>query len=228
MPSGGDRRRAPKTAVVGLALALALSATACSAIGAAGAEPEPTPTQSPIPAPEPLISVVAVGDSLATGDGNDSTPADPGSWRQYLTGGMAVTDGWWRNGATTTLMADNLELTRGDVLVIMGGTNDAAEDIPVFKTASAVKRIVQKVETDTVILCAIPPFPRDPEGAAAINEKLEALALESGWFWLDPWELYRDGDDWTGDASLDGVHPNEPVYRGAGTVIAQTIHGIVG
>ena len=33
--------------------------------------------------------------------------------------------------------------------------------------------VVQKVETDTVILCAIPPFPRDPEGAEAINERLE-------------------------------------------------------
>jgi hypothetical protein len=168
-----------------------------------------------------------VGDSLAAG-GNDDTPEDPGGWAQYLTGRLTVTDGWWRNGATTPKMADNMHLAEGDVLVVMGGTNDAVQDIPVSVTVASVRRIAQKVEAGTVILCAIPPFSRETKAAGRINDELEKLALESGWFWLDPWELYRNGDNWTGDASLDGKHPNQPVYRSAGMVIAQTIEDIVG
>jgi hypothetical protein len=197
----------------------------CAEIAAAGSEPASVPTTVPTVPAEPT-SVIVVGDSLSAGEGFDAIPQDPGSWKMYLAEGLEVTGGWWRNGATTTGMADNLELSRGDVLVVMGGTNDAVHSLPLDETVSSVKRIVEKVQTDSVILCAIPPLTRNAEAATRINTALEKLADESGWLWLDPWELYRDGDDWTKGASLDGLHAALPAYRSAGLVISEAIERV--
>ncbi|MFC0678058.1 GDSL-type esterase/lipase family protein [Lysobacter korlensis] len=221
------RRRAPEAALVAIALTLAGALAGCAELSARGSEPGPPPTVAPTPSPTPAeaapTSVVVVGDSLADGEGFDATPEDPGSWKMYLDESIEVTGGWWRNGATTVNMADNLELSEGEVLVVMGGTNDAARNVPVSDTVSSVKRIVEKVQTDAVILCAIPPLAKHQAAVRRINTALETLANDSGWRWIDPWELYRDGDDWTNGGSLDGMHASLPAYRSAGIVISQAI-----
>jgi lysophospholipase L1-like esterase len=227
MTSWGTRRRAPHVALLGLVLAVGGALAGCAEVSAQGSEPSaaPTPpaTAAPAPADAPITSLVVVGDSLAAGEGFDGTPQDPGSWKMFLDDDIAVTGGWWRNGATTVNMADNLELSEGDVLVVMGGTNDIVRELPVADTESSVRRIVQKVQTDAVILCAIPPYAKDPAAVRRINTALEQLANASGWLWVDPWELYRDGDDWTNGGSLDGMHAALPAYRSAGSVISDAI-----
>ena len=214
-------------AAVAAALLLSGAAlTGCAELSASGSEaipghsPTPSPTPSATPEPEPL-SVIVVGDSLSVGDQFDAIPQDPGSWTMFLDERFDVTGGWARNGATATSMADNLELSSGDVLVVMAGTNDALRGVPVAETREGVERIVEKAQTDAVILCAIPPLSRDPGAAKAINMELEKLAAASGWLWLDPWDLYRDGDDWTNGGSLDGVHASLPAYRSAAVIIEQ-------
>ncbi|MDQ4137601.1 MAG: SGNH/GDSL hydrolase family protein [Actinomycetota bacterium] len=227
----GIRRRAPKAAVAAFALAVCGLLTGCADLSAQGSEPGAAPSPTPIATPSaqaeaPSTSVVVVGDSLSAGDGFDAIPQDPGSWTMFLDKDLKVTGGWARNGATTTSMADNLELSRGDVLVVMGGTNDAVRSLPVDETRRSVERIVEKVYTDAVILCAIPPLSRDRDAATRINTELKELATEKGWLWLDPWELYRDGDDWTSGASLDGLHAGLPAYRSAGLVISEAIEQV--
>ncbi len=227
----GIRRRAPEAAVAGFVLAVGGLLTGCAEHSAQGSEPAAAPSPTPIatpstPAEPPRTSVVVVGDSLSAGDGFDAIPQDPGSWTMFLEEHLVVTGGWARNGATTATMADNLELSRGDVLVVMGGTNDAVRSVPVDETRRSVERIVEKVQTDGVIICAIPPLSSEPAAAAKINTALEELANEKGWLWLDPWQLYRDGDDWTSGASLDGLHAGLPAYRSAGLVISQAIEHI--
>ena len=144
----------------------------------------------------------------------------------HLAGNVEVVDGWWRNGATTKTMADNLPLTRGDVLILMGGTNDLARDVPLRQTRESIRRIVEKVAADDVILCSIPPFEGKEEEAAELNDELQELAADSGWVWVDPWEFFRDGDEWASDASTDGIHPREPVYRSVGLVISEAIERV--
>jgi GDSL-like Lipase/Acylhydrolase family len=227
----GRGGRAPEAALLAILVALGGVLTGCAEISAQGsvpgAGPSPTPNPTPSPTAEPgPVSLVVVGDSLSAGDGFDAIPQDPGSWTMFLEEGIEVTGGWARNGATTTSMADNLELSRGDVLVVMGGTNDAVRSLPVSETRASVKRIVQKVQADAVILCAIPPLTRNIEAAKRINRELEELAGENGWLWVDPWELYRDGDDWTTGASLDGLHASIPAYRSAGVLISQAIEHV--
>ena len=226
MGSGGIERRAARAAIPAGLLAACVALSGCAMESALGSEPTPVPTPVVTETPAPPTALVVVGDSLATGDGNDGTPEDPGSWRMHLAGNVDVVDGWWRNGATTKTMADNLPLTRGDVLIVMGGTNDVAQGIPLRETRESIERIMQKVAADDVILCAIPPFDREAEKAAKLNDELQELAADSGWAWVDPWEFFRDGDEWTADASHDGVHPSEPVYRSVGLVISEAIERV--
>ena len=225
MGSGGIERRAAGAVVPAGLLAASLALSGCAMESAIGS-PTPVPTPVVTETPAPPTELVVVGDSLATGDGNDGTPEDPGSWRMHLAGNVEVVDGWWRNGATTKTMADNLPLARGDVLVVMGGTNDVAQDIPIRETRESIRRIVQKVAVDDVILCAIPPFDREDEQSRELNSELQELAAESGWAWVDPWEYFRDGDEWTEGASMDGVHPTEPVYRSVGLAISESIERV--
>lgn len=224
MTTGGIERRVARSAVPGGLLALSLALTGC-AIDSALGSPTPSPTPVVTETPAPPTAVVVVGDSLAAGDGNDSTPADPGSWRMHLTGNIEV-DGWWRNGATVKSMADNLPLTRGDVLLVMGGTNDVAQGVSRRETMRSIERIVQKVAAEDVILCAIPPYSDDTKRAESLNEDLQELAAESGWAWVDPWEFFRDGDDWAAAATTDGMHPTEPVYRSVGLVLSEAIERV--
>jgi lysophospholipase L1-like esterase len=225
MDSGGIERRIVRSAIPGGLLALSLALTGCAMDSALGS-PTPVPTPVITETPAPPTGIVIVGDSLAAGDGNDATPADPGSWRMHLTGNVEVVGGWWRNGATTKAMADNLPLARGDVLLLMGGTNDVSRDIPPKATLRSIERIVQKVAADDVILCAIPPFSAQPERAQQLNAELQELAAESGWAWVDPWEYFRDGDDWSEAATTDGTHPTEPVYRSVGLVLSEAIEHV--
>jgi hypothetical protein len=224
MGSGGVERRSARAVVPAGLLAACLALSGCALDSAIGSVPAPAPIVTETPAPP--TALVVVGDSLATGDGNDGTPADPGSWRMHLAGNVDVVDGWWRNGATTKTMADNLPLTRGDVLIVMGGTNDVANGVPIGQSRESIQRIVQKVAADDVILCAIPPFDREAgegEAAAKLNSELQELAEDSGWAWVDPWEFFRDAEGWTDGASTDGIHPTEPVYRSVGLVLSDVI-----
>lgn len=226
MDSGGVERRVARAALPAGLLVACLALSGCALESALGSEPSSVPTPVATETPAPPIGLVVVGDSLASGDGHDGTPEDPGSWRMHLTGNLEVVDGWWRNGATTKTMADNLPLSRGDVLIVMGGTNDVALDVPVEDTRESIERIVQKVSADDVIVCAIPPFDKDAEAAEKLNSEFQELAAESGWAWVDPWEFFRDGDKWTAGASSDGIHPTEPVYRSVGLVISEAVERV--
>jgi lysophospholipase L1-like esterase len=218
-------RRVLRSVVPAAMLVTCLTLSGCALESALGSEPTPGPTPVVTETPAPPTAVVVVGDSLVEGD-HDATPADPGSWLTHLTGNVEVVDGWWRNGATTKMMADNLPVSRGDVLIIMGGTNDADRGVRLGETVESIERIAQKVSADDVILCAIPPLDTDGRAAADINEELQELAADSGWAWVDPWEFFRDGDKWTDGASTDGMHPTESVYRSVGLVISEAIERV--
>jgi lysophospholipase L1-like esterase len=232
-------KRAATLAATALVFSLSGGLVACSGSSQEpwtlkGQQPQSVPgSDSPSSAPatndaSATVSVIAVGDSLATGDGHDSVPSDPGSWTMYLGDRIDVVGGWRRDGANTQLMADNMADSRADLLVIMAGTNDIGQGLPLEATLDNLRRIRDKATVKAVVLAAIPPQADSPERVTSFNESIRNLATESGWTWVDPWASVRGASGWTEGSSIDGVHPLTPAYRAAGSSIAATVIRLMG
>jgi hypothetical protein len=205
-------------------------AAGMTALGLAGCAAQGTPflpasasTSSPTTSPADAVSVGVVGDSLASGGPWDAIPADPGSWSYYLDSRDEIVGGWRRDGATSALMADNLQPFVADVAVIMAGTNDLGAAVPPAQILDNVQRMVDKADVRGVVLCAVPPSAGAPDQAAALNTALAGLAREKGWTWVDPWAESRDGTQWRSGASPDGIHGTLPSYAQAAARIDEAI-----
>lgn len=212
-----------KTFQVLVAVALLALSSGCSMIATAD-EPDAfaAPPIASTPEPEP-ISVLVVGDSLASGGPWDAIPNDPGSWAYYLGPELDVVGGWRRDGATSALIAASMPEEAADALVVMAGTNDVRRELPVPDLVASLDAIVSQAEVDEVVVAAIPPAAGFAAEVRAANAAMESLAEARGWTWVDAWMLYRTDEGWAPNGSSDGVHGTDASYRSAGSTITEAV-----
>lgn len=169
-----------------------------------GAEP-PSPTPAPLPG---AIELAAIGDSITEADSPNFASGELGdeSWVTHaVTEHLSFVGGWARWGATTDMMADEVEPIEADVLVILAGTNDGGLDSS--NTATNVREIVDTAGVGRVIISAIPPLDWSPSTATSTNRNLRALADREGWEWVDAPAGLREGGSFKPGMASDGVHP---------------------
>ncbi|MBM7831644.1 lysophospholipase L1-like esterase [Agromyces cerinus] len=169
----------------------------------------------------------AVGDSITDADSADFAAGDLGdaSWARYVVDdGFAFAGGWAEWAATTAMMADSVGPVDADVLVVLAGTNDVAFGIPFEDSAANLDRIVEVVGIEEVVVVSIPPMDALPAGAEAYNERLDGLATEQGWRFVDASAGLRTADGRYGEGmSLDGLHPSAEGARVLGEAIATAL-----
>ncbi|HKH08212.1 MAG TPA: SGNH/GDSL hydrolase family protein, partial [Agromyces sp.] len=170
----------------------------------------------------------AVGDSITDADSTDFAAGDFGaaSWATYVVDddGFAFAGGWAEWGATTGLMADSVGSIEADVLVVLAGTNDVAFGIPFEDSAANLDRIIDVVGIEDVVVVSIPPMDASPAGAEAYNERLDDLAADRGWRFVDASAGLRTADGrFTEGMSSDGLHPSVEGARVLGEAIATAL-----
>ena len=210
---------------VGAALIVLASASmivGCSASGASTGNPSPAPS-----AVAAFGRFAAVGDSITDADSPAFAAGDLGaaSWTTYVVDdGFAFAGGWAEWGATTAMMADSVGPVDADVLVVLAGTNDVAFGIPFEDSAANLDRIVEVVGIEDVVVVAIPPMDALPAGAVAYNERLDDLATDRGWRFIDASAGLRTADGRFGEGmSSDGLHPSVEGARVLGAAIATAL-----
>ena len=180
----------------------------------------PVATPRAVPASSPVLRVVAVGDSITEADSPDFDTGQIGedSWAWWATGdGVDVLGGWAHAGATTADMAAGVQPMDADVLVLMAGNNDVDLDVPTDEVLDHLVAIAGTAGVPRVLLSAVAPEDgRGPE-VRALDRRLQRLAREQGWQWVDPMTGVRapDGGYAPGDSD-DGVHPSGPAARSVG------------
>lgn len=214
--------------------ALAIAAAVCLAL--VGCAPGSSTPGASAPAPdrpaasEPTFdgpTFAAVGDSITDADSPDFAAGEfgPASWATYAReAGFGFAGGWAEWGATTARMADAAAPLAGDTLVLLAGTNDVAFGVPFPAIAANFERIVETVGIEDVIVVSIPPFDAFPQGAVEFNERLEELADERGWRFVDASAGLRTDDGvFRAGMSSDGLHPSEEGARVLGEAIAEAL-----
>ncbi|GAA1823639.1 SGNH/GDSL hydrolase family protein [Agromyces salentinus] len=216
---------------LGLAAVAAVCAVlaGCSVPGAAE-QPRPSETSAAEPAvPDASggLTFAAVGDSITDADSPDFMAGDLGaaSWATYVRdAGFGFAGGWAEWGATTARMLDEVAAYEADVLVVLAGTNDVAFGVPFAETTSNLERIVDTAGITEVVVVSIPPIDADPDGADAFNDRLEAVARDRGWRFVDGSAGLRTGDGTFREGmSSDGLHPSEAGAKVLGEAIAEEL-----
>ncbi|MCW2791813.1 MAG: GDSL-like Lipase/Acylhydrolase [Nocardioides sp.] len=166
------------------------------------------------------LRTVFVGDSITQAD-SPSYGARPGagSWVRY-----AVDDDRspWAFDANVALAGQTLAqlaarfesdvlARRPEAVVIMGGTNDVLQGLPVDASAESLAAMVREARAAGAEVWVIGPPPIDrlylrPVDAMAQAE--EEVARETGATYVDLGDSLVDPDgDWLPGLSFDGVHP---------------------
>lgn len=209
---------------VGAALAVAAGASmivGCSTQGPA--DGTDSPEASAVAAHG---TFAAVGDSITDADSPDFAAGDFGaaSWVTYVVDdGFAFAGGWAEWGAPTAMMADSVEPIEADVLVVLAGTNDVAFGIPFDESAANLDRIVDAVGIEDVVV-SIPPTDAFPNGVKSYNVRLDDLAGDRGWRFVDASAGLRTADGRFGEGmSSDGLHPSVDGARVLGEAIAAAL-----
>ena len=166
----------------------------------------------------------AVGDSITDADSPDFATGNFGaaSWATYVVDdGFTFAGGWAEWGATTAMMAEAVAPIEADVVVVLAGTNDVAFGIPFDESAANLDRIVDTVGIEDVVVVSIPPMDAFPDGVEEYNERLDDLADDRGWRFVDASAGLRTADWRFGDGmSSDGLHPSADGARVLGEAIA--------
>jgi hypothetical protein len=223
--------RTPRPARRGASLATV--AAACLLLVGCGTGAAPRgPTDSPdaVDAPAPSAPVgdgatfAAVGDSITDADSVDFAAGDigPASWATYVReAGYEFAGGWAEWGATTARMAESVAPLDADTLVLLAGTNDVAFGVPFSETSANLDRIVETVGIEDVVVASIPPFDAFPQDAVDLNDRLEDLADDRGWRFVDASAGLRTDDGrYRPGMTSDGLHPSEQGARVLGDAIA--------
>ncbi|MDQ4501751.1 SGNH/GDSL hydrolase family protein [Sinomonas sp. ASV322] len=180
-----------------------------------GTAEQDAPGEPVWPAPQHVARFAAIGDSITYANSPDFLGGRTSSlsWITYAVGPeLRFVGGWARGGATTAVMAANATPEDADVLAIIAGTNDLAQQVPFSATAANLEKIVATVGTKRVVVSAIPPRNDNPQGTAAFNQTLERFVVQRGWTFVDAVAGVRDGERYAAGMTDDGVHPSE---RGA-------------
>lgn len=183
------------------------------------------PTASSAPAGGALgttadpVRVAVVGDSLTAGGGRElSWGLTADTWITYAKGnGIEYVGGWAKGGTTVQTQAAAVRpIADVDVLVLMAGTNDVRHHLSFAQSASSYDSIVATIHPKHVIIGAIPPYDRNPQGAAVYEKQLRAYVATKDWDFVDPWAFARDGLRYRAGVSLDGIHPTTAGYQRLG------------
>jgi hypothetical protein len=188
----------------------------------------------------PKISVSVLGDSNTAAE--QKTLAQglaSGSWADAAispTYGTTLDGGWAATGANSSMMLKSTQRWRPDVLVIMIGTNDIARQgyqLSWAQTRANIIAAVAKVLPKRVLLSAIAPLdvttvtpdPRDPADEVAYNARLQALASDEGWTFVDPWSRFRAEDGtWINPIdTIDGIHGTRATWSSVGRFLGAQI-----
>jgi lysophospholipase L1-like esterase len=184
-----------------------------------------------------VLQVSAVGDSITEADSEDFDQGDigPGSWARYADGpGVEVTGGWAHAGATTADMLAGVtdDLAAGAIkeppamLVLMGGSNDIDDGVPIQDILDNLSAIAQTLGADRVTLSAVPPEAAVQSTVDELNARLPALAVQEGWRFADPMVDVRSADgSWLPGMSDDGVHPTQRGARLIGKRLGAAVRG---
>ncbi|MFF0942681.1 SGNH/GDSL hydrolase family protein [Kocuria sp. CPCC 205300] len=176
-----------------------------------------------------IIRFAAVGDSITEANSPDIVERRVGnaSWVSYAESkSTRYAGGWADGGAQTKAMRENFEaVSNADVLVVLAGANDVANDVPFDETTSNISAIVDEAGTERVIVSSIPPQSKDPARVVEFNDRLEDFARDNGWEWVDASAELRDGDDFADGMSEDGVHPTQKGAKVLGDVLQEAIAG---
>lgn len=188
----------------------------------------PTPTAAPSAtfAARPITFAV-IGDSITQADSPDivNRAVGAGSWITYASvDGVEFAGGWAERGAETNAMAAYARPVVADVLVVLAGTNDAANGIPFEESARNISAIVQAASAKRVVVSAIPPLDEAPWIAESFNAQLLAFVQQNGWTWVDGVAGVRTVDGVFAEGmTIDGVHPTERAAR----IIGESIRAVV-
>lgn len=158
----------------------------------------------------PEVTFSAVGDSVTEVNSPDFPAGQIGSdsWVSIAGGGgLSYKGGWAKGGATTKDMLNHVRAVPADVLVILAGTNDIAQNVPFATSSANLGEIATIVGAPRVVACSIPPT-KDPAAATNYNTRLQAFAAEKKWEWVDCSAGLRNGDTYNPSLTDDGVHPN--------------------
>ena len=226
--AGAVARRvgAALTGALALRVGAVLAVAACTSMILGCSAPAPADgTGSPAASAVALHGTfAAVGDSISDADSPDFSAGELGaaSWATYVVDdGFAFAGGWAEWGATTAMMADLVGPIEADVLVVLAGTNDVAFGIPFEESAANLDRIIDTVGIEDVLVVSIPPMAALPAGAEAYNDRLDDLAGDRGWRFVDASAGLRTADGRFGDGmSSDGLHPSAEGARVLGEAIA--------
>jgi lysophospholipase L1-like esterase len=122
------------------------------------------------------------------------------------------------------MMADAVGPVDAEALVLLAGTNDVAFGMPFEESAANLDRIVEVVGIEDVVVVSIPPMDALPAGAEAYNERLDDLATDQGWRFIDASAGLRTADGrFDVGMSLDGLHPSAEGARVLGEAIATAL-----
>lgn len=184
-----------------------------------------------------LLQVSAVGDSITEADSGDFDQGDigPGSWAAYADGaGVQVTGGWAHAGATTADMLAGVtdEVAAGAIeeppamLVLMGGSNDIDDGVPIPTILDNLSAIARTLGAARVTVSTVPPEAEVQSAVDELNAELPVLAAQQGWRFVDPMVDVRAPDgSWLPGMSTDGVHPTQRGARLIGERIGAAVRG---
>ncbi|ROQ38313.1 lysophospholipase L1-like esterase [Frondihabitans sp. PhB188] len=215
-------------------LALGVAVVAIGLLAGCATTPESTPeavsmanaTPQPTSGAEGGIRVAIVGDSLTAGGGRSlASGLTADTWMTYAQGdGIDYVGGWAVGGRTVQQMAEYAApISKVDVLVLMGGTNDVRKSISFGQTASSYDKVVATMHPKHVIIGAIPPNDRHPVAAEHYQEQLEKYARAKGWDLVDPWGFARHGLVYATGTTVDGIHPTTAGYKKVGLAFRAAI-----
>lgn len=221
-------------ALTAIALVLVVMAFTRTTPHGSGANDRPSPGVSATDAP-PQLRTVFVGDSITAADtpGFDSG-SGAGSWVRYA---RADEKSPWAElanvgvgGETTTSMRDRFAadaLSRNpEAVVIMAGTNDVSQGVPVETTLDNIEAMVTAAREagSEVWLISAPPSNENGEGVRALTDAERNLAAQLGVPFIDVFsDLAQPDGSWPEGYTEDGTHPT---LAGAQALAAAVIDGL--
>jgi lysophospholipase L1-like esterase len=166
-------------------------------------------------------AAVFVGDSITRGN-SDLAAGRLGSrswFTELVTGAdapLAYAGAIAENGRSTAWMADHVDDALAldpDLLVVLGGTNDVAAQVPPELIVLNLRRMAEAADEAGVAMAVatIPPLDVDGVDAevAAANDAIRAFAAGAGVTLLDTGPAVAGPDGaWRPGLTDDGIHPN--------------------
>lgn len=199
--------------------------------------PDSDSSDDPGPQEDPLRTVF-VGDSITAGVSPETTmPDDTYSWVPY-----AVDDerSPWELDATVAMFGMTLaQMALGfesqvlalepEAVVIMGGTNDALQRLPVAESVEWLESMVTSAQDAGIQVWVVAPPPLDPayeRDLASLVEAEAELADEFDVPFVDVRAELRDSaGNWAPGLSIDGVHLSEKGARRFADAILTAVTG---